>query len=93
MDYKTIHFIGHAILQMFKRDIGVEDVKTVMKKGEPIKSYPDDKPYPSFLLLGFIENRPLHVVVSFDNDGNCYVITAYEPDLSIWNENFTIKIK
>lgn len=93
MDYVAIHFSGHAIVQMFKRNIIVNDVKLAVKGGEVIKSYPYDKPYPSFLILGFVENRPLHVVASTDTEGNCFVITVYEPDLSIWNENFTIKIK
>jgi hypothetical protein len=91
MNYKTIYFSGHATVQMFKRKINVDNVELVIKSGEVIKSYPDDKPYPSFLILGFFESRPIHVVASVDQDGNCYIITTYEPDLIIWNETFTIK--
>ena len=28
--------------------------------------YPEDKPYPSKLFLAFINNRPLHVVYSYN---------------------------
>jgi hypothetical protein len=48
MDYLAIHFSGHAIVQMFKRNIKVDDVKQAVKGGKVIKSYPHDKPYPSF---------------------------------------------
>ena len=91
MDYKNLYFRGHATLQMFKRKIQVEEVVEVLKTGKSIKDYPDDKPYPSLLILGFINNRPLHVVLSTDKRGNCYIITTYEPDLKIWNEDFNRK--
>ena len=54
MDYKNLYFSGHATLQMFKRKIQVEEVVEVLMTGEIIKDYPDDKPYPSLLMLGFI---------------------------------------
>jgi len=91
MVYKAIYFSGHATVQMFKRNISVNDINVVIKSGEIIKSYPNDKPYPSFLMLGFIGSRPIHVVLSTDRDENCYIITTYEPSLIIWNETFTIK--
>jgi hypothetical protein len=47
MDYKAIYFSGHATVQMFKRNINVNDIELVIKSGEVIKSYPNDKPYPS----------------------------------------------
>lgn len=91
MDCKTILFSGHSTMQMFKRNISVKDVELVLKVGKVIKSYPEDKPFPSYLVLGIIENIVLHVVVSSDNSGNCYIITAYEPDAGLWNINFTSK--
>lgn len=76
---------------MFKRGIRVEDIEMVLETGELIKEYPEDKPYPSFVMLGFINERPLHIVASTDKPGNCYIITAYEPDEKLWNEKFTLK--
>lgn len=52
MVYKAIYFSEHATVQMFKRNISVNDINFVIKSGEIIKSYPNDKPYPSFLMLG-----------------------------------------
>ena len=91
MECKKIYFSGHATVQMFKRSILVEDIETVLKAGMIIKDYPDDNPYPSFLILGFMKSRPLHIVVSTDEFGNCYIITAYEPDVAIWNADFKTK--
>ena len=78
-------------MQMFKRKIQVEDIEAVLKTGKVIKEYPLDKPYPSFLMLGFINNRPLHIVASTDTEDNCYIITAYEPDTKLWDNDFSTK--
>ena len=46
-------------------------------------------PYPSRLVFGWHNLRPLHVVVA-DNtdDGENIVITAYEPDPEEWEADF-----
>jgi len=76
---------------MFKRRISVEDIYTILKNGRVIKSYPEDKPFPSYLVLGLAGKRILHIVISSDESGNCYIITAYQPDANLWNEDFTFK--
>jgi hypothetical protein len=45
--------------------------------------YPDDKPYPSRLLLGWVESRPIHVVTA-TAEHEIIVIRVYEPDPSLW---------
>ena len=91
MNCNTIIFSGHAIIQMFKRSISVKEIEQVIMDGQIIKNYPKDKPFPSYLVKGFVNNKFLHVVVSGDNSGNCYIITAYKPDVEIWNVDFTFK--
>lgn len=91
MRYKKLYFSGHATTQMFKRGITVEDIEEVLLSGKIIKEYPNDKPYPSFLVLEVVNKRPIHVVASIDSLGNCFIITAYEPDINLWDNNFTIK--
>lgn len=91
MECKKIHFSGHATVQMFKRNIPVEIVENVLKSGEIIKEYPEDNPYPSFLMLGFANTRPIHVLVATDLRGNCFIITTYEPDIKLWSENYKTK--
>ncbi len=52
-----------------------------------IKEYPDDTPYPSKLYLGFSNSRPIHVV--FSELADMYIIiSAYQPDIDIWEPDF-----
>jgi beta-phosphoglucomutase-like phosphatase (HAD superfamily) len=93
MKADRVIFRVHALARMFERRIGLEDVHTVIAHGEVIQTYPDDKPYPSRLLLGWIGTRPLHVVVAEDSeDGILIVVTAYEPDPIQWDSGFKRKV-
>jgi hypothetical protein len=86
---KYLKFTGHAIRQMFLRQISDMDVRNVVNNGEVIKEYPDDKPLPSKLMLGFSEGRPIHVVLAYNAaDETGYVITAYIPDTNLWTSDF-----
>lgn len=77
---------------MHKRLISVEDVRAVIVGGQVIANYPDDKPYPSVLLLGFVGNRTLHVVVARESStGQCIVITAYEASPEKWETGFELR--
>lgn len=54
-----------------------------------IASYPDDRPFPSALILGYEQNEPIHLVVARDPaSGICFVITVYRPDPALWDEDF-----
>lgn len=81
----------HAIERMFQRDIYEYQVEEVIENGEIIESYEDDKPYPSFLVLGYVDDVALHVVYARDDGGNIIVITAYRPNLNKWQNNFKIR--
>ena len=61
----------------------------MIDKGEVIANYSEDKPYPSALLLGFVDGGPVHVVVARDEQtGDCYVVTGYVPDPKLWADDF-----
>jgi hypothetical protein len=88
----TLIFRIHALQRMFERSITVADVQAVVTTGEVIRAYPDDTPYPSQLLLGWIGPRPLHVVIAENAPDNEYiVVTAYEPDPAQWEADFKRK--
>ncbi len=79
----------HAIKRMARRRIGEADIRHVLQTGETIKTYPHDKPYPSRLVLGWRDERPLHVVVAENSDdAETIVITVYEPDPQEWDGDF-----
>jgi len=75
------------------RNIDFDEVEKSIISGEIIREYPEDNPFKSNLVLAFINERALHIVVSQDNEGNCYVITVYEPDSEIWSKDLKTKKK
>lgn len=89
MTYERIVFRTHAIQRMFARRISEEDVRRILKTGEVIEDYPDDRPYPSRLLLGWSGARAIHVVAADNHDDEvAIVITVYEPDPDRWGPDF-----
>lgn len=77
---------------MFRRNISVDNVKFVVENGEVIMTYLHDRPYPSYLVLGYVSDRPIHLVVGKDDSlERCIIVTAYEPDESIWDGGFKSK--
>jgi hypothetical protein len=72
---------------MAERGIREEDVASVIANGREIENYPDDKPYPSRLMLGWVQGKPLHVVAA-SAEREIIVITVYEPDPAQWDAGF-----
>ena len=89
MKLRRIEFRLHAIRRMFEREISDEEVLKVIQEGEVIEEYPNDEPYPSMLILGFVNDRPIHVVLAVNEEESMgIVVTAYQPDTSLWRDNF-----
>ncbi|MBE6353453.1 DUF4258 domain-containing protein [Treponema sp.] len=83
-------FSGHVFNRMAERGFSPDTIKSVIENGTVIKSYPDDTPYPSRLILGFDGERPVHVVSAYNSENDTeYVITVYEPDTLKWSDDFT----
>ena len=84
-----IFYSNHAVKQMFQRKITTHEVEYALENGEIIQKYPEDKPYPSELLLAFHKQRPLHVVCSYNKEEKItIIITVYEPTTELWEDNF-----
>lgn len=77
----------HALKRIRERNIDSSEVFECIKSGEIIEDYPDDKPLHSCLIHGVIKSKHLHTVVSSDGKF-IYIITAYEPDLYEWENDF-----
>ena len=89
MNCDNINFSGHAVQRMFERGIMKQSAVEVIKSGKIIASYPDDEPYPSFLMLGFENDTPIHLVIAKNEKaGDCYVITVYFPKSDIWQDGY-----
>ena len=79
----------HAVQRMAERRFGVADVRHVLATGLTVETYPHDLPYPSRLVLGWINDRPVHVVVAdLPPGGETVIITVCEPDLDRWWPGF-----
>lgn len=92
MDLKgeDVIFRLHAVQRMFERNISTENVRRVLSEGVVIEEYPDDTPYPSRLILGWCEGRPIHVVVAInEEDSSVIVVTVYEPDQEKWDADLS----
>ena len=85
---ESIAITEHARIRLFERNISIDDIVNGINTGEIIKQYPDDKPLPSCLILGFSARlQYIHVVVSYETDF-IYLITAYFPDPDMWENDF-----
>ena len=83
-------FLPHAIRQMARpeRMITTIEVRSVVREGELIEDYPEDKRGQSCLMRGEGEGmRNIHVVCS-PKDEYLAVITAYLPSEDEWEEDF-----
>lgn len=88
--FSSIKISGHSYRRMFERNISPSMVREAAEQGVIIKCYPDDTPYPSCLILGYHESVPMHIVASVEPETDVLiVITAYFPDPSIWDDNFS----
>jgi hypothetical protein len=64
----------------------------VFRHGETIERYPGDEPFPSELVMGRVGDKVIHLVVSFQVDA-AHVITAYQPDPTLWDVTFKVRKK
>ena len=79
----------HSLERIMERSISRDYVKKTLLTGEVIEDYPENEPYPSALLLGWLEDKPLHVVAAYDNSsGYGYIVTVYHPDLENFEEDY-----
>jgi hypothetical protein len=92
-------FRKHAERRRRENAASVADVKRVLREGETLRTYPEDRPYESRLVLGWTKGealhgdyegrRPLHVVAADAHELNVtFVITVYEPDPALWSDDF-----
>ena len=73
----------HATKQMGVRARTLEDVKQTILAGEVIREYPEEKPYPEFLILGYPgrPDDPCYVVVASNDETVIVTIHNYDPDV------------
>lgn len=93
----AVVFTRHAIDEMKHEEFGriyEAEVSEVIGSAKIIKEYPDDTPYPSYLIYGRTQvDRPIHLVCAYnDEDERIIIVTVYEPDPDLWID-FTRRIR
>ena len=76
----------HSRKRFAERGICIEDIIYTLISGEIIEEYPDDKPFPSCLIMGHSGERVLHIAASINED-RIYITTAYSPSPEKWEED------
>jgi hypothetical protein len=89
-----IQWRRRVLQKLAERGIQQQAVREVLLKGEHIRDYKEDRPFPSALFLGYAGGKPLHVVASCDEiNRQAFVITAYEPSLDVFESDYRTKKK
>ena len=73
----------HCQRRCDSRDISLTEIKEVVAKGEILKIYPEDSPYPSCLILGYVrKGEPLYILCALSNF--VHIITVHWLDPAKW---------
>jgi hypothetical protein len=84
-----IDLTAHALKRIVERNISKNEIMEAATGVIEIEDYPDDKYFPSCLLLGFTKaGRPLHLHVSRVEQESIRLITIYEPNENDWDDGF-----
>jgi len=73
----------HVTKRMDLRGWTVADIREVVLAGEIIREYPDEKPYPEYLFLGYpgAANAPCYVVVASNDETVVVTVHDYDPEI------------
>ena len=84
----ALRWTSHILERIFRRGISTGDVENALTNGKIIERYPNDYPFPSYLVLGYtMTGRIIHVVCG-SNGVELWLITAYFPDPAEWSDDF-----
>ena len=89
-----VRITDHADEEAVDDSLTFEEIYFSVMHGEVIENYPNDKAYPSCLVLGRnFSGDPIHSVWAY-NPGNLWtvLITVYRPDPKRW-VNWKVRIK
>jgi hypothetical protein len=88
---RKFYFTEHALEEIDNDNLEMEDIMKVSINGEVIETYENDKPFPSFLKLGWamgLNQYLIHIVGAIDENEWMHIITAYKPSPFKWSKDF-----
>ncbi|MBI3795632.1 MAG: DUF4258 domain-containing protein [Deltaproteobacteria bacterium] len=73
----------HVVKRMDIRGRSLTEIQTVVVTGEVIRDYPNEKPYPEYLFLGYPHGPqdPCYVVVASNGETVLVTVHDYDPEV------------
>lgn len=88
---ESIEYSLHGAERRVEHDYTRADVRAALRDGEIIERYEDTGRGPSYLLLHWIDHRPLHVVAADEaKEEKTVVVTLYDPQTRAdkWTDDY-----
>lgn len=81
-----VRITDHADEEAVDDDLTFDEIYFSVMHGEIIEEYPNDKPYPSCLVMGMnFASEPIHSVWAYNPENRwAVIITVYRPDPVRW---------
>ena len=87
-----VTFTRHAILRMRAAALRERRSTAFWRAVTSLSAIPTTSPYPSVLMLGGSEARPIHVVAAHNMaEDEIIIITVYRPDPERWDPEFRVR--
>ncbi len=74
----------HAEKERYAESITISDLESAIYNGEILEDYPDDRRGPSCLVLGYSQERSIHIVCGHVSTTWLRIITVYIPRFPKW---------
>lgn len=89
MTERKLRYTEHALNRMDQWKVDARILPALIKDGEVLETYPQDRPYPSRLILGWEGAEPVHAVAADVPGGEeTIIITVYRPEADRWDNDF-----
>ncbi len=79
----------HAEKERYAEDITIHDLENAISNGEILENYPDDPRGKSCLILGYSQDKPIHMVCGYTFLNSIRIITVYIPKPPKWIDERT----
>ncbi len=79
----------HGEKERYAEDITIEDLERAILNGEILENYPNDQRGKSCLILGYSDNKPIHIVCGYSTNQWIRILTVYLPKKPKWTNDRT----
>ncbi|MCJ7435101.1 MAG: DUF4258 domain-containing protein [Anaerolineales bacterium] len=91
IDNQSYQISMHADDERLADGLTIAELEMALLDYEIIESYPEDPRGESCLILGFVDEKPVHVVCGRNRAGHLVLITVYIPTMPKWKDPYTRK--